>query len=69
MSIDVNIEGVGQIEVAVEYPWKPEVCTICKGFGHNDQHCMQGKRVWRVKTSTSASSHYVHSDPSKSFEP
>lgn len=63
-SIDLNIEGVGLIEIDVEYPCKLYVCSICKGFGHNDQNCIKSKRVWRVKTPAPG-----HSDCSKPSEP
>lgn len=39
VSIEVNIEGVGLIFITVDYPWKPEFCSKCTGFGHNSLHC------------------------------
>lgn len=41
-SIDVNVEGVGLLEIMVEYAWKPVVCSFCSGFGHSDQNCFGG---------------------------
>lgn len=35
--VDVDIEGMGSIEIHVKYPWKPTICSICKQFGHMDK--------------------------------
>lgn len=35
------------IEVAVDYPWKPKFCTICKMPGHEDRYCRNTKEIWR----------------------
>lgn len=48
-SIEVDIEGIGQIEVEVVYPFRPDACLVCMCFGHKDQSCVKGKRVWRPK--------------------
>lgn len=48
-SIEANIEGIGQIEVEVVYPFKPDACTVCISFGHKDQSCVKSKKVWRQK--------------------
>lgn len=31
-TIEVDTEEAGKVEVIVEYPWKPEMCSICKVF-------------------------------------
>lgn len=53
-SIHVDIEDFGSIEITVEYPWKPQICAICKQTGPKDRSCKNVKRVWRpmVKEST-----------------
>lgn len=33
-AIQVDIETAGQVEVFVEYTWKPKMCSLCKSFGH-----------------------------------
>lgn len=43
-SIRVNIEYVGEIEVSVEYAWKPIMCTPSKFMGHTSQFCKAAKR-------------------------
>lgn len=48
-TIEVGIEGVGQIEVKVIYPWMPDACSICKIFGHKDSRCLKVKQMWRPK--------------------
>lgn len=53
-SIEVNIEGVGMMPIAVDYPWRPETCSGCKGFGHNISHC-NAKEVWMSKGPKDAS--------------
>lgn len=50
-SIEVDIEGVGKVDIIVEYPWKPTVCAICKKFGHHDQTCTGVKEVWKPNKS------------------
>lgn len=56
-SIDVNIEGMAQFCIAVDYPWKPEICTQCNVFGHNANRCTTTK-VWKQRLPTdSASGH------------
>lgn len=47
-SIDVNIEGVDMLEILVEYPWKPVLCSVCNGFGHSKENCRGAKRVWKA---------------------
>lgn len=47
-TIMVDIEEVGQVEVSVEYAWKPIMYTLCKSLGHSDQFCKATKE-WRPK--------------------
>lgn len=32
-SIAITTEGIVELEVQVEYPWKPIACTLCSKFG------------------------------------
>ncbi|XP_062114662.1 uncharacterized protein LOC133825776 [Humulus lupulus] len=40
-----------QMDVIVQYEWKPSLCSVCKGLGHEDIQCQkqQGKQVWVPK--------------------
>lgn len=57
-SIEVDIEGVGEVLVRVEYPWGTQVCPICKAPGHLAKDCKEGKHTWipvgKVNTATMA---------------
>lgn len=44
-----DIETLGQVEVFVEYAWKPTMCALCKSLGHMDHAYRSTKRVWRPK--------------------
>lgn len=33
--------------MVMEYPWKSEICSVCKNFGHKNHNCVKGKKVWR----------------------
>ncbi|GJZ52721.1 putative reverse transcriptase domain-containing protein, partial [Tanacetum coccineum] len=39
-SVEVCYKALGRsMELRVEYPWRPPVCSHCKVFGHNDDKC------------------------------
>lgn len=47
----VDIEEIGQLHVAVEYAWKPSMCTNCKALGHLVHTCKATKE-WIPKASS-----------------
>ncbi|GKG57437.1 hypothetical protein Tco_0584863, partial [Tanacetum coccineum] len=39
-SVEVCYKALGRsMELRVEYPFRPPVCSHCKVFGHNDDKC------------------------------
>lgn len=50
-TIEVEVEEIRTMEVKDEYPWLPEMYSLCKIFGHNDQSCIV-QREWRPKVTT-----------------
>ncbi|GKC57727.1 zinc knuckle CX2CX4HX4C containing protein, partial [Tanacetum coccineum] len=39
-SVEVNYKSLGKLmELKVEYPWKPPLCSYCKQFGHSLDKC------------------------------
>lgn len=46
-AIPFTIEDFGTIEVKIEYPWRPIICTLCRQYGHSDQNCKIFKKEWR----------------------
>lgn len=44
-TIEVDIEVVGEVEILVEYRWKPDFCSVCKSVGHLDTNCIGVKNV------------------------
>lgn len=38
-SFDLELPNGDTIEIQVAFPWKPEMCRVCKLFGHNDNTC------------------------------
>ena len=55
----IDEEGLEYTQ-AIEYEWRPILCTICKGDGHTHDQCpnAQGrfKRVWQVKQTPKSAS-------------
>lgn len=51
-SIILDIEGIGQTTVYIEYPWKHVVCSVCGKYGHNDKQCTGVTKVWKPKVTT-----------------
>lgn len=45
-SIEVEIENMGHISVCIKYPWRPQICSICKGTVHGEDVCKKGQTVW-----------------------
>lgn len=54
--IMVDVETLGQMEIAVEYAWKHVMCSLCKGFGHFANSCRAVKEEWRPKMPATAQS-------------
>lgn len=49
-SINVAIEGVGEIVVHVTCPWKSSICSLCSKPGQDDKHCDNFYKVCRPIT-------------------
>lgn len=45
-TIEVSIEDAGVIDVKVEYPCKPKLCSICSKFSFGEHGCHKGKKLW-----------------------
>ncbi|GAV92292.1 DUF4283 domain-containing protein/zf-CCHC_4 domain-containing protein, partial [Cephalotus follicularis] len=46
-SITLELVDGSTISVGVEYPWKPNACTLCKVFDHSNRSCPRAiRREW-----------------------
>ncbi|GAV92707.1 Exo_endo_phos domain-containing protein/DUF4283 domain-containing protein/zf-CCHC_4 domain-containing protein, partial [Cephalotus follicularis] len=49
-SITLDLDDGSSTVVGVEYPWKPQVCTLCKVFDHANKSCPRAaRREWLPK--------------------